>query len=94
MIQKEGIQSLSVTELQAACRARGMRALGVPEERLRSQLESWLELSLNALIPPSLLLLSRALYLPDNLPATDQLKATLSSLPDTAVSLCTSFLFF
>ena len=28
VIQKEGIDSLTVNELQAACRARGMRALG------------------------------------------------------------------
>lgn len=86
MIMKEGIDSLTVTELQAACRARGMRALGLSAERLKAQLQQWLELSLDEQIPPSLLLLSRALYLPDNLPAPDQLKATLSTLPDTAVS--------
>lgn len=28
VIQKEGIESLSIGELQAACRARGMRSLG------------------------------------------------------------------
>lgn len=87
MIVREGIENLTVQELQAACRSRGMRALGMPEDRLHLQLEQWLELSLNEQIPPSLLLLSRALYLPENLPATDQLKATLSSLPDAAVSL-------
>ena len=81
MIQKEGISSLTVPELQQACRARGMRALGVAEDRLRQQLSQWLELSLNEKIPPSLLLLSRVLYLPENLPAPDQLKATIQSLP-------------
>lgn len=86
MIKKEDINNLTVLELQAACRARGMRALGMPEARLRLQLQQWLELSLNEKIPPSLLLLSRALYLPENLPTTDQLKATLSSLPDTAAT--------
>ncbi|XP_035206770.1 mitochondrial proton/calcium exchanger protein-like [Stegodyphus dumicola] len=86
MIMKEGIDSLTVSEAQAACRARGMRALGIPEDRLRSQLQQWLELSLNEQIPPSLLLLSRALYLPENLPAPDQLKATLSSLPEVAAT--------
>lgn len=30
---------LTVKELQAACRARGMRALGVTEERLKEQLK-------------------------------------------------------
>ncbi|XP_013773741.1 mitochondrial proton/calcium exchanger protein-like [Limulus polyphemus] len=86
MIKKEGIETLTVSELQSACRARGMRALGVPEPRLRSNLGQWLELHLNERIPPSLLLLSRVLYLPENLPATDQLKATLSYLPDEAAT--------
>ena len=39
MIQSEGIGSLTVAELQAASQARGMRALGMPEQRLRSQLQ-------------------------------------------------------
>ena len=38
MILQEGMESLTVAELQAACQARGMRALGMPEDRLRSQL--------------------------------------------------------
>lgn len=33
------MDSLNVKELQAACRARGMRALGVTEDRLRNQLK-------------------------------------------------------
>lgn len=83
MIQKEGVDSLTIWELQAACRARGMRALGVPEERLKFQLEQWLELHLKENIPTSLLLLSRALYLSENMSTADQLQATLSSLPKT-----------
>jgi LETM1 and EF-hand domain-containing protein 1 len=81
MIQKEGVNTLTVPELQQACRSRGMRALGVAEDRLRTQLAQWLELSLNEKIPPSLLLLSRILYLPENIPAADQLKATIQALP-------------
>lgn len=88
MIQKESVDSLTTWELQAACRARGMRALGVPEERLKFQLEQWLELHLKENIPTSLLLLSRALYLSENMSTADQLQATLSSLPETTVSLC------
>ncbi|OTF70549.1 LETM1 and EF-hand domain-containing protein anon-60Da, mitochondrial-like protein [Euroglyphus maynei] len=82
MIAREGIESLTVSELQQACRARGMRALGISEDRLRFQLSQWLELSLNEKIPNSLLLLSRVLYLPENIPATDQLKATIQALPE------------
>ncbi|MBN3306021.1 LETM1 protein, partial [Amia calva] len=74
--------SLNVKELQAACRARGMRALGVTEERLREQLRQWLELHLNQQIPTSLLLLSRAMYLPDTLSPADQLTTTLQTLPE------------
>lgn len=39
LIQKESVDSLTEPELQAASQARGMRALGVSVERLKSQLE-------------------------------------------------------
>ncbi|KAI8483033.1 letm1 and EF-hand domain-containing protein 1, mitochondrial [Branchiostoma belcheri] len=83
MIQRDGINTLTANELQVACRARGMRALGMSEDRMRFQLSQWLDLHLNEEVPTSLLLLSRVLYLPDNLPATDQLQATLSVLPES-----------
>uniref|UniRef100_A0A8C3RHX8 Leucine zipper and EF-hand containing transmembrane protein 2 n=1 Tax=Cyanoderma ruficeps TaxID=181631 RepID=A0A8C3RHX8_9PASS len=65
MIAKEGVGGLSVSELQSACRARGMRSLGLTEEQLKEQLEQWLDLHLKENVPSSLLLLSRALYLID-----------------------------
>uniref|UniRef100_F1KUQ5 LETM1 and EF-hand domain-containing protein 1 n=1 Tax=Ascaris suum TaxID=6253 RepID=F1KUQ5_ASCSU len=77
-----GVDSLSISELQAACRARGMRSLGMSEQRLKDQLKQWLELSLNDKVPPSLLLLSRTIYLPEDITFTDRLKALLSSLPE------------
>lgn len=86
MIEKEGIEDLNLMELQQACRARGMRAYGVPEKRLRSQLAQWLDLSLNKKVPPSLLLLSRALMLPETIPTEDKLKATISALPETVIT--------
>lgn len=86
MIVKEGIDSLNYTELQVANRARGMRALGVSEERLKAQLQQWLTLHLEKNIPTSLLLLSRALYLPDNLSAEQQIEATLTELTQKAPS--------
>ncbi|MCI4376560.1 hypothetical protein PGIGA_G00189750 [Pangasianodon gigas] len=82
LIAEEGVESLNVNELQAACRVRGMRALGVMEDRLRDQLKQWLELHLNQQIPTSLLLLSRAMFLPDTLSPADQLKTTLQTLPE------------
>lgn len=39
LIQKETVDSLTETELQSASQARGMMALGVPADRLKSQLE-------------------------------------------------------
>eukprot|EP00731_Ephydatia_muelleri_P021382 Em0013g1109a len=85
MIQSEGVDSLTVEELQSACQARGMRAIGMSMDRLRSQLAQWLDLHLVKQIPASLLLLSRALYLPDHIPPSDALKATLSALPENIV---------
>ncbi|XP_040826541.1 LETM1 domain-containing protein LETM2, mitochondrial [Ochotona curzoniae] len=64
-IAKEGLRTLSVSELQAACRARGMLSLGLTEEQLRQQLTEWLDLHLKENVPPSLLLLSRTFYLID-----------------------------
>ncbi|XP_006900348.1 PREDICTED: LETM1 domain-containing protein LETM2, mitochondrial [Elephantulus edwardii] len=64
-IAKEGVSALSVSELQAACRARGMRSLGLTEEQLRQQLTEWQDLHLKENVPPSLLLLSRTFYLID-----------------------------
>lgn len=47
VISREGVDSLDLFELQQACKARGMRAYGLTEERLRSQLKEWIDLSLN-----------------------------------------------
>lgn len=82
---------MSISELQAANRARGMRALGVSEERLREQLKQWLQLHLNEKIPTSLLLLSRALYLPETLSTEEKLGATITQLAGSAVCFCSSF---
>lgn len=86
IIQKEGVDSLNLAELQAAARARGMRAYGMSMVHLKIQLEEWIHLSVNERIPPVLLLLSRAMLLPENIPTSDKLKATISSLPDTVVT--------
>ncbi|XP_056669516.1 LETM1 domain-containing protein LETM2, mitochondrial isoform X3 [Monodelphis domestica] len=64
-IAKEGVNALSVTELQSACRTRGMRSLGLSEKQLRAQLSQWHDLHLKENVPPSLLLLSRTFYLID-----------------------------
>uniref|UniRef100_A0A672S0T3 Leucine zipper and EF-hand containing transmembrane protein 2 n=1 Tax=Sinocyclocheilus grahami TaxID=75366 RepID=A0A672S0T3_SINGR len=70
MIAKEGVTTMTVAELQAACRSRGMRSLGLTTDQLRQQLQQWLDLHLKENVPPSLLLLSRAMYLTDLAPKT------------------------
>lgn len=86
VIQKEGIDSLNLVELQNACKARGMRAYGLSEDQLKVQLSEWIDLSLNEKVPPSLLLLSRALMIPENVTTGDKLKATISALPENVVT--------
>ena len=86
LIEKEGIDSLTRSELQQACRARAMRAYGLPESKLKEQMSQWLDLSLVKKVPPSLLLLSRALMVPESIPMSDKLKATISALPETVVA--------
>ncbi|KFO37073.1 LETM1 domain-containing protein LETM2, mitochondrial [Fukomys damarensis] len=74
IIAKEGLKDLSVSELQAACRARGMRSLGLTEEQLQQQLtEARQPHPVAGPAPtgeraPSLLLLSRTFYLIDVTP--------------------------
>jgi len=74
---------LSLSELQQACKSRGMRAYGLTEKRLKQQLIQWLDLSLNEKVPPSLLLLSRAFSFTENIPTSDLLKKAISVLPDS-----------
>ncbi|XP_051973874.1 LETM1 domain-containing protein LETM2, mitochondrial-like [Xyrauchen texanus] len=68
MIASEGVVAMTVAELQAACRSRGMRSLGLTTDQLRQQLQQWVDLHLKENVPPSLLLLSRAMYLTDLTP--------------------------
>lgn len=84
MIQKEGVDSLTLGELQAASRARGMRSYGLSLDQLKHQLLEWINLSLNEKVPPSLLLLSRAMLLPEDVTTSEKLKASISVLSDAA----------
>jgi len=85
VIKREGIENLSNEELQNACIQRGIRAFGVPIERLQSNLRQWLELSLDREIPVSLLLLSRTFYLPQDEHLDEQLKSTIRQLPERLI---------
>ncbi|CAG8450501.1 5301_t:CDS:2 [Acaulospora morrowiae] len=89
MIMVEGVDSLTVPELQQACQSRGIRTIGVSPSRLRSELQQWLDLHLNYKVPSTLLILSRAFSFSDRTELVDQteaLHATLNSLPDNLIN--------
>jgi LETM1 and EF-hand domain-containing protein 1 len=61
LIMAEGLDSLTGSELRSACAARGIPYQNYP--LAKSQLEQWLQLSLEHEVPASLLILSRVLNL-------------------------------
>jgi len=86
-ISYEGVESLSVPELQTACASRGLRTYGVSPARLRDDLESWLELRLKHGVPSTLLVLSNAFVYAQGKETEmtsqiDALEAVLSSIPE------------
>jgi hypothetical protein len=87
VIQQEGIESLTIQELSAACQSRGIRSIGTSPGRLRDELAQWLDLHLNHHVPSTLLILSRAFSYTDRGMTTEEaLKATFNSLPDNLVN--------
>ncbi|THC97996.1 hypothetical protein EYZ11_002498 [Aspergillus tanneri] len=84
----EGVESLSVPELQMACASRGIRTHGVSPVRLREDLSMWLDLRLKQGVPSTLLVLSNAyVYAQGGKEAEmssqiDSLKSVLSSIPE------------
>lgn len=60
LIDSEGVDELSVLELQAACQSRGIRTSGVSPARLREELTTWIQLHLHNRVSGVLLVLGRA----------------------------------
>ncbi|KAF2442274.1 LETM1-domain-containing protein [Karstenula rhodostoma CBS 690.94] len=86
-ISFEGVNSLSVPELQSACASRGLRTYGVSPARLRDDLQTWLSLRLDSGVPSTLLVLSNAFVYAqgkdsDATSQIDALQAVLSSIPE------------
>lgn len=86
-ISFEGVDSLSVPELQMACASRGIRTHGVSPGRLREDLQMWLDLRLKYNIPSTLLVLSNAYMYTTGKDSEidsqiDALQAVLSSIPE------------
>jgi len=87
-ISFEGVNSLSVPELQYATAARGIRTVGQSPAKLRDDLQQWLDLRLKHGIPSTLLVLSNAYaYGQEDKPnsAIENLRTTLSCLTDELV---------
>ncbi|RDW86654.1 MRS7 family protein [Aspergillus mulundensis] len=84
----EGVESLSVPELQMACASRGIRTHGVSPARLREDIGQWLDLRLKQGVPSTLLVLSNAyVYAQGGKEAEmssqiESLQAVLSSIPE------------
>ncbi|KAI9835180.1 MAG: hypothetical protein M1819_002550 [Sarea resinae] len=86
-IYYEGVESLSVPELQMACASRGLRTHGVSPGRLRDDLSMWLDLRLKAGVPSTLLVLSNAFVYAQGKDSEitsqiEALQAVLSSIPE------------
>ncbi|KAJ2873292.1 LETM1 domain-containing protein ylh47, partial [Coemansia asiatica] len=94
VIKSEGIDSLSVPELQSACQSRGLRTMGVSPGRMRDELTQWIELHVEHNIPSTLLILSRIIAAGEPMSQqqqfnADALQATINSLPDNLVNEAT-----
>ncbi|KAK2625534.1 hypothetical protein QTJ16_004846 [Diplocarpon rosae] len=87
-ISYEGVDSLSVPELQIACLSRGLRTHGVSPGRLRDDLQAWLDLRLKHGVPSTLLVLSNAFMYAQGKSDSefntqiDALTGVLSSIPE------------
>jgi LETM1 and EF-hand domain-containing protein 1 len=86
-IAYEGVESLSVPELQTACASRGLRTQGMSPGRLRDDLKLWCDLRLKHGIPSTLLVLSNAFVYTQNKEndirgQIDALTAVLASVPE------------
>lgn len=93
LIDGEGIDELSTSELQAACQSRGIRTTGVSPARLREELTTWVDLHLHNRVSGVLLVLGRAFHFDrkfgDNedgkTAVISSLESVLSGLPDNLV---------
>ncbi|KAL2113738.1 hypothetical protein VUR80DRAFT_2707 [Thermomyces stellatus] len=79
----EGVDSLNVAELQAACGARGIPTFSVSPARMRSDLQTWLDLRLREKVPSTILVLSNAyMYSSEVGDQIEALTGVLSSIPE------------
>ncbi|KAF4614737.1 hypothetical protein D9613_003009 [Agrocybe pediades] len=94
LIDMEGVDELSTSELQAACQSRGIRTSGISPARLREELTTWISLHLHHRVSGVLLVLGRAFNF-DRKPGEDEdgktavissLESVLCGLPDNLLN--------
>ncbi|CCM03687.1 uncharacterized protein FIBRA_05831 [Fibroporia radiculosa] len=94
LIDMEGTDNLSTSELQAACQSRGIRTGGVSPARLREEILTWINLHLHNRVSGVLLVLARAFQFVKK-PGEDEdgktaiiksLESVLSGLPDNLLN--------
>lgn len=84
LIEDDGVDSLSIPELQQACASRGIRMFNATPGQMRQYLNEWLDMRLHEHIPSTLMIFVNAYTYGDveSYPSTHEaLKAVLSSLP-------------
>ncbi|RDB21009.1 LETM1 and EF-hand domain-containing protein 1, mitochondrial [Hypsizygus marmoreus] len=94
LIDSEGIDELSTSELQAACQSRGIRTGGVSPARLREELTTWVDLHLHNRVSGVLLVLGRAFHFDRKFAGEEDgktavissLEHVLSGLPDNLLN--------
>lgn len=94
LIDAEGVDELSTSELQAACQSRGIRTTGISPSRLREELNTWINFHLHNRVSGVLLVLGRAFNF-DRKPGEDEdgktsvvhsLESVLCGLPDNLLN--------
>ncbi|GAC75809.1 Ca2+-binding transmembrane protein LETM1/MRS7 [Moesziomyces antarcticus T-34] len=93
VISHEGADNMSQSELVSACQSRGIQTTNLSEDRLRQELQQWIDLHVRNKISGTLLVLSKAFnYVAagnNDVNAQSHLRSlelTLSSLPDNLVN--------
>jgi LETM1 and EF-hand domain-containing protein 1 len=84
-IMAEGVNSLTLEELQHAVLARGMYSQTKNKRVLRERLKSWLDMSINKTVPITLLILSRAFALNNRADLAGTLKDTFNHMPQELI---------
>jgi len=86
MIMSEGVESLTIMELRDALSYRGMRSTGHTKRRYKHELKSWLDISVNKGVPTSLLLLSRAFNITQEMSDEEAMAHTLQGMSEKAIT--------